>query len=506
LPHEQGCNVIQEFYEKLWSVIRSSKKLFYIYYDDRQSYASLYNNIEILNGLLENRLQQKIIVYTEKSFESYCALYAILLSKNIWIPVSPDYPENRTIKAFELCQPDVIFTDRPLSKKLAIFADKNKCKVFDLQTALKETNPKRLILGEFEPNEIAYIMFTSGSTGVPKGVPMTHLNYINFVKNSMSILPFKKHEVFSDYHDLGFDISIFYLFCVILVEGALSPFLRAEEKFIPVDHIVKNGITVWSSVPSVILNITRLRPKDLVETSLRIAFLCGEPLRLDVLKYCYDNMAIEHVYNFYGLTETGVENFYYACEPEDVEKFKNKGFLPIGSPLAGNQVRVSKKKELLISGCQVTPGYLGATDKDRFSQSGDVVWYHTGDIVEVDDGLYFCKGRLDSQVKIGGFRIELMDIEVCVRNFPGVTDAVCFLDQWRQRTLLTCVIEKRGNEPVDLINKYLKNELPTYMVPSKFVVVESFPRNANGKVDRPEIYNLVKRNFINDESSSMSSG
>ena len=121
------------------------------------------------------------------------------------------YPENRTIKAFRLCQPDVIFTDRPLSKKLATFALNNKCEVFDLHTALKETNPKPLILGEFNPNEIAYIMFTSGSTGVPKGVPMTHLNYVNFAENSMNVLPFEKNEVFSDYHDLGFDISIFYL-------------------------------------------------------------------------------------------------------------------------------------------------------------------------------------------------------------------------------------------------------------------------------------------------------
>lgn len=485
----------QAFYEKLWSVISSSKENFYIYYDDRQSYFTLRNNIEKLNGLLAGRWQQKIVVYTEKSFETYSALYAILLSKNIWISLSPDHPENRTLKAFELCQPDVIFTDRPLSKKLAAFAGAYPCEVFDLQTALKETTPKPLILGKFNPDEIAYIMFTSGSTGVPKGVVMTHLNYINFVKNAMDILPFEKYDVFSDYHDLGFDISIFYLFCAILVEGALSPFLRDEEKFIPIDHIVKNGITVWSSVPSAILNLTKLRPNDLVETPLRITFLCGEPLHLDVLKYCYNNMAIDHVYNFYGLTETGVENFYHACAPEDVQKFEKKGFVPIGLPLAGNQVRISEVKELLISGCQVTPGYLGGIGKERFSQIEGVVWYHTGDIVEVDDGQYFCKGRLDSQVKLGGFRIELMDIEVCARTFPGVADAVCFLNEEKTRTHLTCAIEKRGNGPIDVINAHLKNELPSYMLPSKIVCLDAFPRNANGKVDRQKVCELAKKEF-----------
>jgi D-alanine--poly(phosphoribitol) ligase subunit 1 len=480
------------FYEKLWSVICRSSENFYIYYNDRQSYPALRTNIEKLNGLLADRYQQRIVVYSEKSFETYCVLFSILLSENTWIPLSPGHPENRTLKAFELCRPDVIFTDRPLPAKLATFAANNNCQIIDLHTAINDTSRIPLVLGNFDKNDIAYIMFTSGSTGAPKGVPMTHLNYVNFVENAMTILPFKKGDVFSDYHDLGFDISIFYLFCAILAEGALSPFLRDEEKFVPIDHIIKNEITVWSSVPSAILNLTRLRPHDQIATPLRIMFLCGEPFRLDVLKYCYDNMAIESVYNFYGLTETGVENFYHACTPEDVQRFEKKGFVPIGKPLAGNQVRVSENKELLITGCQVTPGYLGGIGTERFSEFNGAIWYHTGDFVEVEDGLFYCKGRADSQVKLSGFRIELMDIEVCTRALPGISDAVCFLQEGKRRTHLSCAIETSITIDTSVVTEHLNNELPSYMVPTRFLFLEAFPRNANGKVDRNIVSKLAE--------------
>jgi len=480
-----------KFYQKIIETIKSSQSLCYVYYDEKHYYPELYKNIEKLNFILHQYSVSKIALYVGKSFYSYCGIFGILLSGNTWIPFDPKYPEKRNLEMLKLAIPNLVLTDREMPETLKTFLEENNIRIIDINAVFKSNNKKQISMNNFLENDIAYIMFTSGSTGTPKGVPMTNGNYINFINNVMTIIPFEKQEVFSDFHEFGFDISIFYLFCCVLTDSAFSPFIKEEEKFFPVENMIQNNITIWSSVPSVISRIKSMRPYDTIQTKIKIMFICGEPFYLNILKYCYDNMKITSVYNFYGLTETGVENFYHCCSIEDLERFKEKGYVPIGKPLPGNDIKVTSDNELLISGCQITPGYLGLNKNSRIRNINNTKWFYTGDVVEKFEDVYFCKGRIDSQVKLGGFRVELLDIEAHIKKIDDINDAVCFVKNSNNNNLLICAIEstKVLNE-MDLI-AFLKNELPKYMIPKKFIHFKLFPRNKNGKIDRKKIKEMV---------------
>lgn len=476
-------------------VFSNSDALFYKYYDETHTYIECYENMQKLNSVLFKFKKTPVALYVSKNFYAYCAIFSILLSENPWIPLSPAQPEKRLLDIIEISKPGMIIADDKLPDIINQYAEKNNILVYSLSDVLNKNAARQFELGQFDENDIAYIMFTSGSTGVPKGVPMTHKNYINFIENAMKILPFEKKEVFSDYHDFGFDISIFYLFCAVLTESAFAPVIKKAEQFCPLDNLIANKVTVWSSVPSVISQIKTLRPNVKIESSIKIMFLCGEPFSLAVLKYCYENMELINVYNFYGLTETGVENFYHRCKIEDIARFESQGFVPIGKPLDGNEIMLTEEGELLLSGCQVTPGYLGGIGKERFNIIDGKRWYHTGDIVKKFEDVHFCKGRLDSQIKFRGFRVELMDIEVNIRLFPDVEDAVCFAESNENEiTQLISVIKTQKEIDYGAVKSFLKEKLPVYMIPKQCFFLKEFPVNNNGKVDRKKIISLVKGN------------
>ncbi|HOW43066.1 MAG TPA: AMP-binding protein [Candidatus Omnitrophota bacterium] len=479
----------QTFYQRLHACISASHSPAYRYFEQEYSYAQMYAVMKKINAHLNGCTQKKIVIYGDKEFEVYAAIYSVILSNNIWVPITPGYPWPRLQGMMELLEPDMVLYNTPLPEEFRAYAESHSVALKNINEMAAGEAEAPFTKFDFRKNDSAYIMFTSGSTGVPKGVPMTHENYINFIDNALKIIPFRKGEVFSDYHDFAFDISIFYLFCAPLTGSALSPIKKDEERIFPVAHFQKNKVTVWSSVPSVIARIQKLRPAEVIQNDFHISFICGEPFRLDVLRYCLENLRCEKVYNFYGLTETGVENFYHECSPADLARFDEKGFVPIGQPLLGNEIRLNADGELLISGCQLTPMYLAGREAHRFEVIDGTRWYHTGDIVEKYKGEYFCKGRVDSQVKLSGYRIELMDIEVQVRHFPGVKEAVCLVDDSQSAKLLVCVCEKAADAVIEskAIKAALAKHLPEYMVPKKFFFVQDMPRNTNGKLDRKRI-------------------
>ncbi|HNX90726.1 MAG TPA: AMP-binding protein [Candidatus Omnitrophota bacterium] len=490
--------MIGTFYEKLMAPFLRSTRIFYKYFDEEYTYGRAYSLMKIINHTLNrnNKNRKKIVVYGGKSFPVYCAIYSIILSDNVWIPITPGIPPDRLMAMMELLHPDIFLYEEEIPQGVVESAGKIKMEVISLTDVAERKESMDFEMCKYSPNDWAYVMFTSGSTGVPKGVPMTHLNYINFINNAMEILPFQKGEIFSDYHDFAFDISIFYIFCAPLTEGTIAPIRKKEERMFPLNHIQKNKITVWSSVPSVIACIQRLRPAGKLENSIRIMFLCGEPFSLSILKYCYENLDIKEVYDFYGLTETGVENFYHHCSIDDLERFREKGFVPIGRPLKGNDIKVTEEKELLLSGCQVTPGYLGNIEQGRFETIEGDRWYHTGDIVEKFEDVYFCKGRIDSQVKISGHRIELMDIEVHIKQFPGIKEAICFVtEQTMGVKRLACAVETQDQADTVIpgLEGWLRGKLPEYMVPKVIHHIKAMPTNNNGKIDRKAIREMFSQ-------------
>jgi D-alanine--poly(phosphoribitol) ligase subunit 1 len=484
--------LISSFYKNLHDKMRTSSALFYIHYSENYSYEDCYRSMQKINSALHAIKDKPIALYVSKNFHAYCGIFSIILSGNIWVPFTPQHPSGRNLEMMISVGPEIIIADDKLPVIIEEYAEENSIPIYYLRDLVESPEAKEFEELNFSKDDVAYIMFTSGSTGTPKGVPMTHENYINFVNNALEILPFEKGEVFSDYHDFAFDISIFYLFCAVLTESAFAPIRTFEEKLFPLNNAIENKVTVWSSVPSMVSNIQKLRPEDKILNSIKIMFICGEPFRLDVLKYCYENLDARHVFNFYGLTETGVENFYHLCQYDDLNRFENKGFVPIGKPLKGNQIRISEENELLLSGCQITTGYLGGVGQERFEMIDGNRWFHTGDIVELIEDVYFCKGRMDSQIKLGGYRIELMDIEANLRRYVDIRDAVCFMEEADNRKTLVGALEASSVD-IEKLKSLLKKVLPGYMIPQKFICLHEFPRNKNDKIDRVKIQNIYNK-------------
>ncbi len=483
----------QQFYQKLLDSLSAGNAVAFRHFDTTFTYADMNNVVQKTYGYLEKESREKVIVFSSKSFESYGAIFGILLSGNTWVPMSPTLAPNRNLDIVKMTSPKVIFADTDIPEAIAAYADEQNIKIVSLASLCDAQSPREITLPDFDGSDIAYIMFTSGSTGTPKGVPMTHDNYINFVNNCLAILPFKKGDVFSDAHDFAFDISVFYLFCFPLVGGAISPLIKDADRFFPLNFIEKNEVTVWSSVPSVINRIISLRPDMITQSPIRIMFLCGEPFPLGVLDYCWRNLNIENVYNFYGLTETGVENFYHHCVDGDLERFAPFGFVPIGKTLPGNVADIGENNELVLSGCQLTPGYLAGVGTDRFYEQEGARYFLTGDIVEKFEDVWFCKGRMDTQIKLHGYRVELMDVEVNVKHALNVREAICFVTEKNSRQILVAVVsEEPGREfDVESIKKQMSQDVPEYMVPDVFLTRDSFPVNQNGKIDRKQVRSLV---------------
>ena len=212
-----------------------------------------------------------------------------------------------------------------------------------------------------------------------------------------------------------------------------------------------------------------------------------EKFKLDVLSYTLNYLEIKNIYNFYGLTESGVENFHHHCAPSDLVKYSNYGMVPIGKPLPGNEVKITKENELLISGCQITKGYINGVMRQRFIKQNNKIWFKTGDIVEYYNNVFICKGRLDTQVKISGHRVELSDVEAnLTRYIKGIKQAVCVLN--KNNIFAALIVE--GGISIPLIQDELKQYIPKYMIPKRMQILKEFPVNNNGKIDRKSIAHL----------------
>jgi acyl-coenzyme A synthetase/AMP-(fatty) acid ligase len=477
-------NTALDFYKTLYGTISNSSRDAYVYSGERHSYADMHREMTCINSALSGISKKRIALFARKGFSTYNALFAILLSGNTWIPVNPDIPEARNLDMIRLAEPELILIGDELSPEIAEYAAAKDCEVITLEDLISAGEETEFIFEDFAEDDVAVIFFTSGSTGLPKGVPMTHGNYIPTVRNILHILPYQKGEVFGDYHDLGFVLSVGYLFTCVLTESAFCPAIEDVERMAPIAHLIRNKITVLVTVPSTMARIRTMKRDGIDDHSLRIICLAGEPLHLDILEYCFDKLGVDNVFDFYGSTEVGCWIFHHPCSRDDLDKYGDLGTVPIGRPLAGNEVRLSEQGELQISGPQVTPGYLSGENTEKFLEIDDKCWFAMGDKVLERDGVYICKGRLDSQVKIDGYRIELMDTEAHLRNLDGVDQAVCFVTQVGGHDAIVAGLVGNRECQIQEVREQMKEKLPSYMIPRKVFLIEKIPLNKSGKIDR----------------------
>ncbi len=358
-------------------------------------------------------------------------------------------------------------------------------------------------------DDTAYVLYTSGSTGVPKGVMLSHRNARTFIDWAISFFSPTAEDVFSNIAPLHFDLSVFDVY-VALASSATVKLVPHETSMNPralKEWIRDEAVTCFYSVPSVwvsMMSHAKIGEGDFPTLS-RVLF-AGEVFPQAQLYALMKSVPNARFYNLYGPTETNVCTCHEVKSAEEVLA----GPVPIGRACANTEVLVLKDNdepaskgeegELLVKGSIVTRGYYGNPERTAcaFRRSplrvhDGAMFYKTGDIVRVlEPGLFAYVGRKDLMVKCSGFRIELQEIEHAIASHPDVREAIAvpvYCDDGGNATHIAAfVVAARGTKPGILgIKEHVAGMLPRYMVPEEIVVLDEMPRNANGKADRQEL-------------------
>lgn len=348
-----------------------------------------------------------------------------------------------------------------------------------------------------------YVMFTSGSTGEPKGVVITGANLGVFLEWLLSAHPFVPGETYLNQVSYAFDVSCMDTYTALLTGGTVFS-ITSDQVNNPRDlhrALSGSGVTTWVSTPSFAGMCLAERTFSAAGMPrLRRFLFCGEVLPPEVASLLLDRFPDAEVWNTYGPTETTVATTAIRIDRDLVARYPA---LPVGRAMPASRVLVVDDHarpaepgaigEIVIAGPHVSPGYLGRPDLTAraFFEIEGMRAYRTGDRGHFEDGLLFCDGRRDDQIKLHGYRIELGDIEANLRRVAGVRDAVVLpvLAAGRPRSLAAFVVlsaRPAGSdfEVSQVLRARLAAYLPPYMLPRQFFVLDAFPMTANGKADR----------------------
>ena len=364
-----------------------------------------------------------------------------------------------------------------------------------------------------DPDRPAYTLFTSGSTGRPKGVPIANHRAVAYVRHAVALAEVTASSRLSQMFDLTFDPSVFDLFGA-WSSGAALCVPDEDDRINVARYVTSRQLTHWSSVPSTI-SIAQLtnRLAAFSMPGLWSSQFIGEPLTVEGAARWRAAAPYSSIWNMYGPTELTVACAGYRLPPEpgDWPRTRN-GTVPIGWISPGHEFlvlaadgRPAEAGELCVRGAQRFDGYLDPRDnagrfvpaaQGRASMDGCAVdersFYRTGDLVCWEDGRLVHLGRVDRQVKVGGYRVEPGEVEAAIRSLDGVVDAVAF--PVTTRTGFTTMRAAYTGERIDpvVISSHLRGVLPVYLLPQRVTWIRGLPLNANGKTDVDELVRFTE--------------
>ena len=355
-----------------------------------------------------------------------------------------------------------------------------------------------------EEDDPFYILFTSGSTGEPKGVTITLRcleHFINWVLAEQEFI--KGAEVFLNQAPFSFDLSVMDLYCSLATGSTLFSISRdlIENPKKLYRALATSGVTAWVSTPSFaqMCLVEEKFAQTMLPRVQRFLF-CGETLAPQTAAQLLARFPQAQVWNMYGPTEATVATTSVRIDTAILEKYSP---LPVGRVMPGTKIFIvdedraelsaNERGEIIIAGPNVSPGYAGRSDLTAraFFEYRGVHTYKTGDLGRFRDSLLFFEGRIDEQIKLSGYRIELGDVEANLRALATVRDAVVIpvIKSGAAQSLTAFVSLAVQNETSDFklahnLRSQLGERLPAYMLPLKFIFLDAFPMTANGKVDR----------------------
>ncbi|MDP2302128.1 MAG: AMP-binding protein [Ignavibacteria bacterium] len=474
-----------------------------------------YNDVALIASKIKNYIDinipknQKLIGLTTYEFadiNTYAAIFGILFSGKGVVPINPDNPMNRQKSVVGLADLKNIFISKHDSvvDQLATIDDVQLCDI----SSLKETEIN-LVVPSITDEDTVYVLFTSGSTGIPKGVPLSYKNFKSFFDGYFELgYEFTENDRFLQTSDLTFDLSIMS-FLAPLLKGACCYTIPSKGvKFTNIYSMLEeHEITTALMVPSV---LSYLRPyfEDICLEKMRYSLFCGEALYLDLVKEwskCVPNALIQNVY---GPTEVTIFCLSYNYNPKLADEKSSNGVICIGKPMKHTKsiivddnlqiVAKGEKGELCLAGGQLTSGYLKNEERNKNAffeieiDSAKERFYKTGDIAYIDDDNDFMyNGRKDYQIKIHGYRIELSEVEHFARELSGCTQVAAIAKGNRVDILAIHLFLENYTEDLSEFKMLLKSKLPYYMMPETIRTIAKFPLNVNGKIDRKTLLNLL---------------
>jgi len=467
------------------------------------------------------RKGDRVGIYLHRSLETAIAIYGILHVGAVYVPIDPKAPIARSQFLISDCNIKVLISHRSQKRNLEkIIADPTELKTiigleesWSVDTLSWETVYQGA--DHFEPpyrvleKDLAYIMYTSGSTGQPKGIMHTHYSGLSYARLTTELYGVTEQDVVGNHAPIHFDICTFGYFtspfagaCTVIVTDAATIFPASLGELIE-----KEKITIWYSVPLALIQMLQNGILDEKKMSaLRWMLYGGEEFPIKYLRTLMDRWPHTTFCNVYGPAEVNQCTYYHIPElptsddPIPIGQiWGNTDYLIINEE--GDRVDDNETGELLIRSATQMKGYWNNSEltekslyKEQDASGEEMAFYKTGDLVKEIDGVLLFLGRKDFQVKIRGYRVELGAVENLLLTHQSVKEAAVFpvrISEEKQQIEAAVILNAGSTEKEKDLIDFLKTKLPFYAVPTELKLVDDFPRTSSGKIKRSAIKKLV---------------
>ncbi|WP_341274856.1 amino acid adenylation domain-containing protein [Clostridium beijerinckii] len=459
--------------------------------------ANFIARILIDKGVSRNNL---VGIMINRSLEMVIGILAVLKAGGAYVPIDPSYPDKRINYIIDNSELQIILVERQFSEKIEF-----PCELLIIDDVSEINMDKHNIEINRSPEDLVYVIYTSGTTGNPKGVVIKNNAVVNILFYLEKKYPLKDMDSYLFKTNYCFDVSVTEIFGWFIGKGSLVilPIGYEKDPSNIIDEIYKNRIThmnITSSMLNVFLGEISEKNKYKIK-SLKYIIQAGEALKLDNIDKAFEKLGDTNLENIYGPTEATIYTICYHVDKND--KFFR---IPIGKPVANTEVYILDKfmnmvpigvvGEMYLSGVCLAKGYLNneeQTCKSFIENPFEIgkYMYKTGDLAKwLPDGNIDYIGRVDHQVKIRGFRVEIDEVERSILKIQGIKEVVVLAKENESTNYLCAYYVGDTEYRHSYIRDEITKSIPSYMVPTYFIKIDSIPVTSNGKVNRRELMKL----------------